>query len=134
MARTKPQRDPEYTLNIFRGTDPKSRHEGWIFLVRTVKEFVSFDYEILLSGSVAEHEITLQISGIHAPLLAMPGVGPAKGWVLLRDIQGPYTLTVKKLNKEVDTFKIVVGPEAVKLREKPPHPFIALSTEPLVLS
>lgn len=134
MARAKTIQDPDYTLNIFRGTDPKSRQEGWIFLVRTVKEFVSFAYEILLSVSVEGHEITLQISGIHAPLLAMPGVGPAKGLVLLKDIHGSYSLTVKKLNKGVNTFKIAVGPEGIKVREKPPQPFITLATDPLPLS
>lgn len=130
MARRKKTRDPEYTLNIFRGTHPKSRQEGWIFLVRTVKEFVSFNYEILLSSTVKDRTITLQISGIHAPLMVMPGVGPAKGMVLLSDISGDYSLVVKKLNKEVNVYQIHVGSDRVQLEERPPQPFITVLTQP----
>ena len=131
MARPKKRREPEYTLNIFRGTDPKTQQAGWIFMVRTIKEFVSFSYEILLSAAVEERVITIQISGIHAPLMVMPGVGPAKGVVLVKDILGSYTLIVRKLNKELNTFTIIVGPESVHLRDQPPQPFITVATDPL---
>lgn len=134
MVRAKKAREPEYRLNIFRGTDPKTRQEGWIFYVRTVKEFVSFNYEILLTATVQGREITLQISGIHAPLMVMPGVGPAKGTALLKDIQGPYDLIVKKLNKEVTSFAITLGDDRVSLDRTPPHPFIQVSAEPLSLN
>ena len=133
MARVKKAREPEYRLNIFRGTDPKTRQEGWIFYVRTIKEFVSFNYEIHLSATVQGREITLQISGIHAPLMVMPGVGPAKGTALLKDILGPYDLIVKKLNKEVTGFAITLGDERVILDRTPPHPFILVSPEPFPL-
>ena len=131
MAKAKKPREPEYTLNIFRGTDPKTRQEGWIFFVRTIKEFMSFDYEIILSAAIQDHSITLTISGIHAPLLVMPGVGPAKGIALLKDLHGSYSLTVKKLNKEVNIFKITFGPGGAQVRERPPHPFIAVAAVPL---
>ncbi len=133
MARAKKHREPEYRLNIFRGRDPKTRQEGWMFVVRTVKEFVSFNYEIVLSGATSGRTITLQISGIHAPLMVMPGVGPAKGMVLLKDLNGSYTLTVKKLSREINTFNLSVGPEEVHVEEGPPHAFITVSADPVDL-
>ena len=133
MARSKKTKEPEYTLNIFRAQDPKTLHEGWVFLVRTVKEFVSFNYEILLSSTLGKNAITLKITGIHAPLLVMPGIGPAKGSVFLRDLVGPYALTVKKLNKEVNEFKIVLRDEIAHIRSVPDQPFITIRTEALPL-
>lgn len=133
MARPKKTKDPEYTLNIFRAQDPKSLQDGWVFLVRTVKEFVSFNYEILLTSEVTKNAITLKITGIHAPLLVMPGIGPAKGSVFLRELQGPYALTVKKLNKEVNDFKIVLRNGRAEIRNIPAQPFITIQTEALPL-
>lgn len=133
MARLKKAKEPEYTLNIFRAQDPRSLQEGWVFLVRTVKVFVSFNYEILLSGAVDKNAITLKINGIHAPLLVMPGIGPAKGSVFLRDLHGPYALTVKKLNKGVNDFKIVLQTARAQIRSTPDHPFITIGTEALPL-
>ena len=133
MARPKKSKEPEYTLNIFRAQDPKSLQDGWVFLVRTVKEFVSFNYEILLSSAVATNAITLKITGIHAPLLVMPGIGPAKGSVFLHDLNGPYALTVKKLNKDANDFKIVLRNERAEIRKVPDKPFITIHTDALPL-
>jgi len=133
MARSRKSKEPEYRLNIFRARDPKSLQDGWVFLVRTVKEFVSFNYEILLSSAVEKNSITLKITGIHAPLLVMPGIGPAKGSVFLHDLHGPYALTVKKLNKEVNDFKIVLRNERAEVRNVSAKPFITLHTDALPL-
>ena len=131
MTKGKKHREPEYRLNIYRGSDPKTREEGWLFYVRTVKEFVSFNYEILLSGTTHDRAITVQINGIHAPLMVMPGVGPAKGVIVFKDLQGEYTLSVKKLHRELNTFTLSVGPERARVEQGPPHPFITVSVEPL---
>jgi hypothetical protein len=133
MARSRRRPKPEFSLNIFQGTDPKTRRQGWIFLVQTVKEFVSFNYEIVLSATVEKNAITLHISGIHAPLMVMPGLGPAKGWVLIDDIVGSYTLTVRKLNKEVNDFRIVIGSDGLEVHGKSQQPFVTIGTEPLPL-
>ena len=131
MTKGKKHREPEYRLNIYRGIDPTTCQAGWLFYVRTVKEFVSFNYEILLSGTTNERAITVQINGIHAPLMVMPGVGPAKGVIMFKDLQGEYTLHVKKLHRELNTFVLSVGTERAHVQHGPPHPFITVSVEPL---
>ena len=74
----KKKHDPNYTLIIFHHYDEKVKRNVVVFLVQTTKIFVSFRYEILLEEELVDHEISLQITGLHVPELLLPQTGPAQ--------------------------------------------------------
>ena len=120
---------PDYTLNIFQGTDPESNEACISFVVQTTKIFVSFQYDILVDASVDGRTITLTIKGLHAPELLMPGSGPAYGAVNLTGLLGHYSLAVIKQDKTVNAFDIDIGEKEVTVLRSPKETFMTLSTE-----
>jgi hypothetical protein len=133
MPRKKKQRDPEYSLHIFHHFDERTRRALQVFLVQTVKEFTSFNYEILLDAVVLERLIQLKIQGLRTTPLIMPGVGPAEGHREFTNLQGSYNLSVVKLNGETNDFQVDVTPSQISIQGNPVHPFIIISNTPLPL-
>ncbi len=88
MPRKKKRREPEYSLHVFHYHDDRTRRDLQIFLVQTIKEFTSFNYEILLDAVMRERLIQLKILGLRTTPLIMPGVGPAKGHREFTNLRG----------------------------------------------
>lgn len=132
MGRKK-KNDPEYRLRIFRYTDERTRKKGVAVVVETVKEFVSFAYEVLLEDQQEGRVITLKILGLHAPVSVMPGVGPARGFRFYEGLSGRLTFAVTKLNGERNEFECSINERTVVLRQSPPEPFILFSTDSINL-
>lgn len=126
--------EPEYRLNIFYRPDEQTQKKKLAFLVRTIQEFVSFQYHVLLKDEIAGNRIQLNIAGLSAPSALMPGGGPAVGFKEYSQLRGNYTLVVKKLNGATNEFRIEVGPDEVRILETPKNPVILVSTEPVILS
>ncbi|MBI4418176.1 MAG: hypothetical protein HY563_05320 [Ignavibacteriales bacterium] len=133
MVRTKKSRDAEYRLRAFPVTDAESGHTSLALVVETIKEFVSFHYEVLLSDTREKNQVTLHILGLHAPSSVMPGVGPARGIRRYDNLSGPVRVIVRKVDGEENMFKLRVRLPAVQLLAAPPHPFVMFSTEPIEL-
>jgi hypothetical protein len=133
MPRKKKQRNPEYSLNVFHYFDDRTRRELQIFLVQTIKEFTSFNYEILLDAVLRERLIQLKILGLRTTPLIMPGVGPAKGLRDFSNLQGTYSLSVIKLDGETNDFQVDVTPTRIAIQGNPAHPFIIVSSTPVPL-
>jgi hypothetical protein len=131
MPRKKKQRDPEYSLNVFHYYDERTRRALQVFLVQTIKEFTSFNYEILLDAVLRERLIQLKILGLRTTPLIMPGVGPAKGRRDFAKLQGLYSLSVIKLNGETNDYEVEVAPTQIDIRGNPAHPFIIVSNTPV---
>jgi len=129
MAKRNQKKLPEYVLHIFHATDDLSQERVVVFLVRTVKEFVSFGYEILLEDSRRDREINMKILGLHTPAMIMPGTGPAYGVRAYQNLSGFYQLSVAKLNRSTNEFTIKITPDAIALVQSPSNPFIQLTTE-----
>ena len=53
----------DYTLNIFRHYDEKTKRDVVVFLIQTTKIFASFRYEILLEEELVGRIINLRIKG-----------------------------------------------------------------------
>ncbi|MGB2867494.1 MAG: hypothetical protein WBD36_03510 [Bacteroidota bacterium] len=123
------KREPEYTLNVFRQYDERTKTTPVVFLVQTTKIFVSFRYEILLEDEVHETEIHLRIVGLHAPTLLMPGMGPAQGYRKYEKLRGIYLLRVTKQDKSVNEFEIEITPKSISVKKEPAAPFVMISTE-----
>jgi hypothetical protein len=102
-AMAKKKRASEYKLFIFRGIDDETKQPAVVFLVQTVKQFVNFNYQVLLDSKVKEKRIELSVRGLQAPEIALPAIGPATGTVELPNLVGHYTLRIRKLGREVNT-------------------------------
>lgn len=133
MAVRKKRRDPEYVLHSYHHTDERTGNPAIVFHVRTVKEFTSFNYEILLDCSVLERTIQLRIIGLRTTPLIMPGMGPAQGRKELEHLNGAYTLVVRKPDGETNQFNLHVLPDRITMDGSPARPFILISNEPIHL-
>jgi len=129
MARRKLAKLPEYVLHVFHANDEQTRKRLVVFLIRTVKDFVNFGYEILLEDSHKEREIGLRIHGLHTPAMIMPGTGPAYGFRAFQHLSGRYVVSVAKLNRTTNEFTIEIRPDAITLIQSPSNPFVQFTTE-----
>ncbi len=133
MKGRRKRRDPEYALHVFHHEDERTGKSSVAFLVRTVKEFTSFNYEILLEASIAERTIRLKILGLRTTPLIMPGIGPARGMREFENLRGSLTLSVIKPDGETNEFHLSVSSSHITLDGSPLRPFILVSNEPVLL-
>lgn len=131
MPRKKKQRAPEYALHVFHRMDERTQKILVVILVQTVKEFTSFNYEILLDVTVEERVIRLKILGLRTTPLIMPGIGPANGYREFSTLKGAYTLSVAKLDGERNEFKLDVTTSHISVQGSPDRPFILASNTPV---
>ena len=133
MTVRKKRRDPEYVLHSFHHTDERSGRSSIVFTIRTIKEFTSFNYEILLDSSLLDRTIQLKILGLRTTPLIMPGMGPAQGKREFQSLKGAYTLLVCKPDGETNEFSVHVAPDRVTMDGAPARPFVLISNEPVHL-
>ena len=133
MPRKKKQRLPEYSLHVFHHFDERIRNTLQVFLVQTIKEFTSFNYDILLDVTIQDRTIQLKILGLRTNALTMPGVGPAQGRIDFTDLHGSYQLHVVKLDGEANEFQVDLTPSTIVVTGSPDSPFITVSHKPVSL-
>lgn len=132
MPRKKNRVEPEYILRVFHFRHETGKKSVAVVL-ETVKEFVSFNYEVLLDDHRAEKEVHLKILGLHTPVSIMPGTGPARGVRFYTPLSGNVSFHVKKLDGNEDRFVVNIGRTSVKLVSSPKQPFIRFSNESVPL-
>ncbi len=132
MARKRKKSEPEYRLRVFHYRQETGK-KSVALIVETLKEFVSFRYEVLLEDQRTEHEIRVRILGLNAPISVMPGTGPARGIRFYDSLSGTIGIHVKKLDGEANEFEVSIGRTAVSLVKSPRNPFILFSPEPVTL-
>jgi hypothetical protein len=133
MPRKKKHREPEYSLHVFHYFDERVRKILQVFLVQTVKEFTSFNYEILLEVAVQDRTIQMKILGLRTTPLIMPGVGPARGRRDFSELRGLYQLNLIKLDGETNEFQVDLSPSSISITGNPATPFITVSNKPVTL-
>ncbi|MBI4429490.1 MAG: hypothetical protein HY562_10270 [Ignavibacteriales bacterium] len=126
--------EPEYRLNIFYHEEWQSKERKLVFLFRTVQEFVSFNYEILLEDKVEGRTLHIKIAGLNAPSSLMPGMGPARGKKEYNGLEGVYTLVVKKLDGTTNEYRLDFMHDRIRVLESPRNPIVTISTQPIMLS
>jgi hypothetical protein len=125
--------EPEYTLHIFHGKDPETSGAVTAFVVRTVREFVSFMYEIPLEAAVRDETIELRIHGLRVPENLVSGKGQARGVSLQRTLKGAYELVVTNVDGVVNKFSVRITPREILVKKLSRTPFIVYSTEQIRL-
>ena len=107
MPRKKTKSQPEYLLRVFH-YHPETGTPTVAVVIETLKEFVSFLYEVLLEDQRTENDISIKIMGLHAPVSVMPGSGPARGTRLYPSLSGTITMQIKKLGGKKNEFEFIV--------------------------
>ena len=124
----------EYRLNIFYHHNRHTKERKLVFLVRTIQEFVSFNYEILLEDKVEGRTIQIKIGGLNTPSSLMPGTGPALGKKEYTLLEGVYALVVRKLDGTTNEFRLEITTDRVRILDSPKNPLVLISAEPVMLS
>ena len=96
--------------------------------LRTVKEFSNFKYELIVDTRVEGRTILLDVRGLRAPQLTFPAVGPATFESEFDNLLGNYEVSVSKLGKDVNVFRVDVRPDRVALDGKPAAGFVDFVT------
>ncbi len=129
----KKKHEPEYTLHVFHGREPETSEAVVVFVVRTVREFVSFMYDIPLESRVTGSSIDLRIRGLRVPENLVAGKGHAEGVIFQRELKGDYELAVTNVDGVVNRFSVKVTQRDVTVKKLSKMPFIVFSPEPVVL-
>jgi len=125
----KKKHEPEYTLHILHGTDPETGDAVTAFAVQTVREFVSFKYEIPLDSTIQGAEVHLKIHGLRVPENLVPGRGRARGTVLHRKLKGKFDLAVTNVDGVVNRFGLNIAARTIDVKKLSKSPFIVFSQE-----
>jgi hypothetical protein len=123
----KKKHEPEYTLHILHTTHPETSEAVTAFVVQTVREFVSFMYEIPLDSTIEGRVIHLNIHGLRVPENLVPGKGTARGTVLHPKLKGKYELSITNVDGIVNRFLLAFSSHAIEVKNTSHKPFIVYS-------
>ena len=120
----------EYRLLVTPVYKEREKQTVTLFGLRTINEFSNFHYEIIVEPTVADRTIRLDIRGLRAPVVTIPGSGPAVFRHEFPDLHGTYSLIVRKLDKQENSFSINITNERITVKESVDHHFIDVVTNP----
>ena len=126
--RVKPVYPIEYRLLV----TPRynEREEQYVTLIglRTMNEFSSFRYEIIVESELIGTTLRLDIRGLRAPQVSIPGSGPAVFKKEFPNLFGLCTIIVEKPGKETDSFKLNISKNSVVVEKNPKASYVHLVT------
>ena len=108
--------------------DQTLKKAGTLFLIETVKQFSNFSYEVVVEETRDEKLLTWALHGLRAPELLMPSFGGAQFKKVYFDLKGTYTFVLKKIDGEVNEFKIKFLPSSVAVQNTVGTPFVSVYT------
>ncbi len=127
--RIKPRFPIEYRVLI---TPKYKEHEKTIVTrvaLRTVNEFSNFRYEIVVVPELQDRSLRLNIHGLRAPQVSLPGSGPAVYETEYPDLRGPYEIVISKLDREENSFGVTISDRQVTLERVPKKKFVEVVTD-----
>ena len=126
--RVKPKFPIEYRLLITPKQGEREKETVILVALRTVNEFKNFLYEIVVEPRLADRTVRLDIHGLRAPQVTIPGTGPAKFMTEFKDLHGIYSVAVSKPNGEENLYKVNISNTEVIIEESPNKKFVDLVT------
>ena len=121
--------EPEYTLHILHTTNPETGAAVTAFIVQTVREFVSFMYDIPIDSTVEGPIIHMKVHGLRVPENLVPGKGRARGVVLHPRMKGKFELIITNVDGAINRFLLTLSPRAIEVTKTTKKPFIVYSGE-----
>jgi hypothetical protein len=125
----KKKHEPEYTLHILHTTDHETGKAVTAFVVQTIREFVSFKYEIPVESTIEGTAINLRIHGLRVPENLVPGKGRAYGVILHPKVKGKYDLSITNVDGIINKFFLTITTRAIEVKKTSRKPFIVYSEE-----
>src|SRR5262249_49136945 len=122
--RVKPRVPLEYRVLMTQKYDTHEKRDATFVGVRTVNEFQNFLYEIVVATEVSGRTVKIDIRGLRAPAVTIPGTGPARYSVSIPELQGVYTVVISKLDKEENEYEINASAGRVTVTRSPEDKFV----------
>jgi hypothetical protein len=126
--RVTPELTAEYVLLVTPYVNQRTGEKVTLIALRTVKEFTSFRYNLVVEPRLEGRTLTLLIQGLRAPELTLPAMGPAEYHLERKDIEGKYDIVVSKHNKMFDSYSVTVSPGGVTVDKIPAKRFSEIIT------
>jgi len=126
--KVKPPTPAEYRLLITPKMKEREKRAVTLIALRTLKEFRSFRYEIIVEDLIEGSTIYLKIHGLKAPQVGLPSMGPAVYRAEYPRLRGEYSLVVTKLNREENKFTVSFTDTSVTVKEGPEKKFVEIVT------
>lgn len=127
--RIKPKFPIEYRVLITPRYKEREKTVVTRVALRTVNEFSNFRYEIVVAPELQDRSLRLNIHGLRAPQVSLPGSGPAVYETEYPDLHGEYDIVVSKLDREENTFGVTITDQHVTLERSPRKKFVEVVTE-----
>ncbi len=118
----------EYRMLVQSTYDETLKKNGTLFFIETVKQFSNFSYEVVVEETRSDNQLTWALHGLRAPELLMPSFGGAQFRKVYYDLKGTYTFIVKKIDGEVNEFRMKILPSSVTAEKISKTPFVSLYT------
>ena len=118
----------EYRLLITPIYHEREKRKATRVALRTVNEFTSFRYEIVVKPELTDRTIRLSIQGLRAPQLTLPEMGPALFATEYTGLHGNYTIIISKPSREENIFTVNISDTHVVLENSPAKRFVDLVT------
>jgi len=126
--RVKPVFPIEYRLLITPKYKEREKQFVTYAAIRTVNEFSSFRYEIVVDPTVTNRTLQFAIHGLRAPQVTIPHSGPAMFETEFLNLHGTYDLVVSKPGREKNMFTISISNKEIILKESPQDKFVDVTT------
>jgi hypothetical protein len=126
--RVKPKFSLEYLLLLVPRYKETEKKPVTHVALRTVNEFTSFRYEIVVAAELAGRTLRLNIHGLRAPQLTLPGTGPALFETEFEGLRGSYSIVISKLDREENIFTVGFSPEGILVEKSPDEKFVDIVT------
>lgn len=126
--RVKPKFPIEYRVLITPFYKEREKETVTRVALRTVNEFTNFLYEIVVHPELSDRTIRLNIHGLRAPQVTLPGTGPAVYETEYKDLDGSYEVVVSKLDREENSFTVQISKDGVVVEKSPKIKFSEIVT------
>ncbi len=127
--RVKPRFPIEYRILITPKFKEREKETVTLIAIRTVNEFTNFRYEIVVDPVVSDKVIHLNITGLRAPQVTIPGTGPAVCSLEFRNFRGVYDVIVSKPGRDDNAFAVRISESAVHVESVPKKKFVEIVTD-----
>ncbi|HUL44271.1 MAG TPA: hypothetical protein VLY03_07935 [Bacteroidota bacterium] len=127
--RVKPVFPIEYRLLLIQRYDERMKKHLTHAAIRTVNEFSSFRYEIIVTPSVDGNKVGFHIQGLRAPQVTIPHSGPAMFEHDFPGLNGTYDVVITKLDHAENRFTVDISRDEIVVRSSPQERFVDLVTD-----
>lgn len=127
--RVKPIFPIEYRVLIMPQWKEREKEHVTLIAIRTITEFTNFRYDIVVEPQLTDSTLRLNIHGLRAPQVTLPGSGPAIFQAEYGNLHGRYDVVISKLDREENVFSVNIGVDHVSVEKSPRKKFVEVVTE-----